>query len=37
MYLDIEGGITGIMYCYQTGGPTSGWAYKLRAYKPVIL
>ena len=21
-------GITGIMFCHQTGGPITGWAYK---------
>ena len=23
-----EGGITGIMFCHQTGGPITGWAYQ---------
>ena len=23
-----EGGITGIIFCHQTGGPITGWAYK---------
>ena len=27
-----EGGITGIMFCYQTGGPITGWVYKCEGY-----
>ena len=23
-----RGGITGMMFCHQTGGPIIGWAYK---------
>ena len=23
-----EGGTTGVMFCHQTSGPITGWAYK---------
>ena len=25
-----EGGITGILFCHQTGGPITGWVYVIR-------
>ena len=33
MRLFIGEGITGIMFCYQTGRPIAGWAYNRGASK----